>query len=85
MMFFLWGASAMASAVAALLFLRFWMRTRERLFVWFATAFAILCLNWIGLATDPHTQEARSAVYLLRLLAFAVILIALIDENRRKR
>ena len=85
MLSFLLGALTLSCLLAALIFLRFWVRTRERLFVWFATAFAILALNWIGLAARPATQEAGSEVYLIRLLTFLLIIFALVDENRRKR
>jgi hypothetical protein len=85
MILFLWGALTMACAVASLLFARFYVRTRERLFIWFATAFAVLGINWLGLGLSPTASEAHNAVYLIRLLAFLVIIGALVDQNRRKK
>jgi hypothetical protein len=82
---FIWGALTMSCAVAALCFARFYVRTRERLFVWFATAFAVLGLNWMGLALSPAHAETHNAVYLIRLLAFVIIIAAMIDQNRQKK
>jgi hypothetical protein len=79
---FLWGASACASWVAGLFFLRFWRETRDRFFGLFAAAFWALSLNWIGLALTEPPDEARTAFYLVRLLAFLLILAAVVDKNR---
>jgi hypothetical protein len=49
-MLFLHGATSMGSIVAALYFLRFWRDTRDRLFVLFSVAFAVLALNRAALA-----------------------------------
>ena len=82
---FLWGAEAMASLTAALLFLRFWRLTRDRLFTFFSLAFCSLALNWIVLAVDNAPAEEHHYVYLLRLAAFMLIIIGIIDKNRRAR
>ena len=43
------------AAVAALFFLRFWRRMKDRFFAFFAAAFAALAVDWLGLAvTDQH-------------------------------
>lgn len=82
---FMWGVLAMASCVAALFFLRFWRATRERLFVFFALAFAGLTANWLGLAVINHpTDEAQQEyAYIVRLVAFVILLIGIFDKNRR--
>lgn len=80
---FIWGALAMASWVAGLCFLRFWTRTKDRLFAYFAAAFWLLMLNWVGLAAVPPLDESRHEVFLLRLAAFVLIAIGIIDKNRR--
>jgi hypothetical protein len=81
--FFLWGALAMASATAALFFLRHWASSRDRLFAFFASAFAVLALNWISLAFIDPGVESRHVLYLLRLAAFVLIIVAIVDKNRR--
>jgi hypothetical protein len=79
---FLWGALAMGSVTIAVFFLRYWRRTGDRLFAFFAIAFAVMGLNWIGLALIDPGVEARHTVYLLRLAAFVLIIIGIIDKNR---
>jgi hypothetical protein len=80
---FLWGLLAMASAVASLLFLRYGKVTRDRLFLYFSAAFFAMTLNWLGLAIIEPDNEHRHVAYLLRLLAFVLILIGIIDKNVR--
>jgi hypothetical protein len=80
---FLWGALSMAHAAVALFFLRYWRTSHDRLFVYFAVAFAVMALNWIGLAMVDPGFELRHTLYLLRLAAFVLIIIGIIDKNRR--
>jgi hypothetical protein len=47
---FIMGAIAMASAIVALFFLRFWRDTGDRLFAIFAAAFLLLGITRLGLA-----------------------------------
>lgn len=72
--------------VASLLFLKFWMGTRDRLFAMFAVSFAILAVSRMVLVALPHFIEARTehttAVYLVRLVSYVVMLLAIIDKNR---
>jgi hypothetical protein len=77
------GALFAGYSVAALFFLRFWVTSRDRLFAMFAAAFGILALQRISLALTRTVVEDQSALYLLRLLAFIVILVAIVDKNRR--
>jgi Ca2+/Na+ antiporter len=80
---FLWGALAMTSVIASIFFMRYFRLTRDRLFVYFSIAFLAMALNWIGLAIADPSIETRHQVYVLRLLAFVLILIGIIDKNRR--
>jgi hypothetical protein len=80
---FLWGMLAMASLVASLLFLRYGKVTRDRLFVYFSAAFAVMMFNWIGLAAIEPNTEHRYLAYFLRLIAFVLILIGIVDKNVR--
>lgn len=85
MRIFAWGVLAMASLVAALFFLRYWRATRERLFGFFSLAFVGMAINWTVLAIiDQPVDEARQAnAYIIRLVAFVILLIGIIDKNRR--
>ena len=80
---FLGGAVFMGFCIAALLFLRFWRRTREGLFLAFAGSFLLLGINQALLALTQIPLEERSALYLVRLAAFLLIIAALWWQNRR--
>ena len=82
---FLSGAIVMGFAVAGLLFLRYWRRTRERLFLTFAASFFLLSVNYVWLAVTQIPVEERSPLFLVRLLAFSLILFALFQSNRSRR
>ena len=84
MRLFLWGMLTMATAVAALCFLRYWCSTRDRLFGFFALAFALMSANWAtNLWIAPEREAYEYRIYLVRLVAFALIVIGIIDKNRR--
>ncbi|HEY9553243.1 DUF5985 family protein [Allosphingosinicella sp.] len=80
---FLSGALTMGFLVAGLFFLRFWKRTHDGLFVAFALAFWLLGLTQALLALSNIPVEERSWLYLLRLAAFALILVSIGLKNRR--
>ena len=81
---FMLGAIVMACFVAGTFFLRFWRKTRDRLFAMFAVAFWLLGVNWLALAF-VRQDEVRTALYLVRLVAFILILVAIIDKNRSRQ
>lgn len=80
---FLAGAITMGFVIAGLFFLRFWAGTRDGLFLAFAIAFWLLGLNQALLALTDIPVEERSPLYLLRLAAFALILVSIALKNRR--
>jgi hypothetical protein len=75
--------AATASLFAGILFLRFWRETADRLFAWFAVAFAMFMVNYLMLAVVQMADEARFYAYLPRLAGFVLILAAIVDRNRR--
>ena len=79
---FLSGAVALGFAACALFFLRFWRRTREQLFLAFAVAFLLLGAGQTILALANIGTEERGSIYLLRLIAFLLILVAIYRKNR---
>lgn len=81
---FLLGAVVMACLIIGLFFLRFWRKSRDRLFVYFALTFWLLGAGWLCLAFVTR-DETRLLLYMLRLVAFAVLLLGIWDKNRRKR
>jgi hypothetical protein len=81
---FLSGAVAMGFLTASVFLLRFWRKTADRFFLAFAIAFILLALNqtlaqWLGAA-----DERVGYTYLLRVLAFALILCGIVDKNRAR-
>jgi hypothetical protein len=83
MVTFLYGAAAMGCAVIGLFFWRFWRQSLDRLFLMFALAFWILAVDRTVLGVLTFATEWREYVFLLRLLAFCLILYGIIDKNRR--
>lgn len=79
------GATTMGYGVCGLFFLRFWSATRDRLFVIFSAAFWVLGIQRLALAVIEPVPEWRTGLYALRLLAFLLILGAIIDKNRARR
>jgi hypothetical protein len=79
---FLLGVIVAASLTTALFFLKFWRQTRDVLFLAFAAAFLIEAANRTGrLFADP--TDATPWVYVVRLLAFLLLLGAIVYKNRR--
>jgi hypothetical protein len=79
------GVIAMGFAVCAAFFLRFWSRTRDSLFLVFALAFFLLALNQALTTLLGLPLEERSWLYLLRLVAFVMIILAIALKNFGKR
>jgi len=82
--FFL-GVIFTASITASLFFLKFWRMTRDSLFLAFAAAFAIEGLNRLTFLFVEHPNEGTPAIYVIRLLAFLLILAAIFRKNRRRQ
>jgi len=76
------GAIATASIVAALFFLRFWRSTGDRFFLFFALSFFIDGINRLLLAPAAQVTDDAPAYYLIRLVAYGLILFAILDKNR---
>jgi len=79
---FLNGGTAVGSLVVALFFLRFWRETGDRFFALFALAFTTFAANRTLLAVLEDEGEGATGVYVVRLLAFLIILGAIVDKNR---
>lgn len=83
---FIDGAIMITFCVAALCLLRFWRHSRDRFFFLFSLAFWIMAINRLLLTVlTPERSvpnENHVLLYLVRLLAFAILLVAIIDKNR---
>ena len=82
---FLLGAIAMASLVAGLCFFRFWLHSRDRFFVFFALSFWIEAANRCAMMALGTANEDAPLHYLVRLVAYGLIVAAIIDKNRSPR
>jgi Family of unknown function (DUF5985) len=76
------GGTTVAALVVALFFLRYWRQTDDRLFLMFSAGFFTFAVSRLILALLPEDDEGRVFIYTLRLLAFALILAAIVDKNR---
>jgi hypothetical protein len=83
MLEFLSGLIAMGFLIAGLFFFKFWRRTADALFAFFALAFWVLALNQTLTAFSRIPLEERTWLYLLRLIAFVLILIGIALKNRQ--
>jgi len=80
------GMIVMGYIVSALFFWRFWRLRRDRLFRWFALAFAILAgqrfaIGLFNPAEEDHFEAHHPGLCIVRLLAFVLILIAILEKN----
>jgi hypothetical protein len=80
---YLFGVLSTLSFVCGLFFLRYWRSSSDRFFAFFAIAFWSLGANWALLVGRDPSDEYTPYFYLLRLLAFVLILLAIVDKNRR--
>jgi hypothetical protein len=80
---FLHGVVALGAATIGLFFARFYRQTRDRLFVFLALAFFILGVHWTTLSILSSRMETRHWLFLPRLAAFVLIIIGILDKNRR--
>lgn len=78
------GGLSAGFLVLAAFFLRFWGRTRDALFLAFSAAFALMALNQALPVVLNVPQEERSGIYLIRLAAFLLIIVAVAGKNLKR-
>lgn len=79
------GSIAMGSFVIALFLLRFWRTTGDRLFLFFSASFFIEGWNRVLFWRLAGLSEEIEVYHLIRLLSYALILLAILDKNLVKR
>lgn len=79
------GAISTASIVAGLFFFRFWRTTRDRFFIFFALSFWIEGVNRLVLFHWVGPNEDAPGYYLIRVIAYGLIIAAIVDKNRARR
>ena len=83
---YLGGAVTLGYLVAGAFFLKFWRKTRDRLFLAFGVAFGLLlAVNQILATAIDAGDERVIYAYLLRVLGFVLILAAIVDKNLSMR
>jgi hypothetical protein len=82
---FLLGTLAAFSAAIALFFLRFMRETGDRLYGFFSAAFAVLTVDWIARTVLTPRHESQHYMFLIRLVAFLLILAGIAAKNRDRR
>jgi hypothetical protein len=81
MMAFLSGMEAAGYLVAALLFLRFWRKMRDSLFLWFSGAFCLFALNQVFVIWLGEGSDEGGAAFIPRLLGFVLLAVAILAKN----
>jgi len=71
--------------VAGLFFLRFWRSTGDRFFLFFALSFFIEGINRAVLSPTAQNNDGAPAYYVIRLIAYGLILYAILDKNRPEK
>ena len=82
---FLVGGIATASLIAGLFFFRFWRTTGDRFFLFFALSFWIEGAHRLALYQWLGQDEGSPYYYLPRLVAYGLIIAAIVDKNRTAR
>jgi hypothetical protein len=81
---FLLGVIVTFSLVAAAFFARFWLATRDLLFLGFSAAFALEGLNRMAFLFLDKPNAGDEVIYGVRLLSYLLILAAIANKNRAK-
>ncbi len=82
---FVSGLITMGFLVASVFFLRFWARSHDGLFAAFAAAFFLLAANQALVALLDMPREELSHIYLLRVIAFGIIIAGIVLKNAQSR
>jgi hypothetical protein len=79
---FVAGGITVTFAAIGFFFWRFWKKSGDRFYVLFAAAFWVLSVNRaMTLSTSFVNTEGLPIYYIVRLIAFLLILAAIIDKN----
>jgi len=80
---FLSGAIAMGYVIAGLFFIRFYSQSKDRLFMFFALSFMLLAVQRVIFLAIDSTVESNPGVLILRIIAYLLIITAIVDKNRK--
>lgn len=77
----LMGGIAVGSLTAGLFFFRFWRASGDRFFLYFALSFWLEAGNRVALGLLFNSSELEPLFYLLRVVAYGLILVAILQKN----
>jgi len=75
------GATAFASLMASIHFLKFWRRTSDAFFLFFAAAFAIDSVARFLMAAAQMTSASEPVYFIPRLVTFSLIALSIAGKN----
>lgn len=81
---FLRGGTMMSLLAIGVHFLVYWLVSRDRLFFFFSIAFICLALSQATAITQAETDHGPHT-YLIRLVAFILIIAGIIEKNLPKK
>lgn len=76
------GAIAMAALLLGVFFLRFWHQTRDTFFLYFAACFWLEAASRVVAVAFQYTSEDEPLLYLVRLISYGLIIVAIWQKNR---
>jgi hypothetical protein len=79
------GAIAVTSLLVGLFFYRFWRHTGDIFFLFFALSFWLEAVNRLALGLLGGAGEESVSFYSIRLVSYALILLAIWQKNRPPR
>lgn len=79
---FIGGAIFLGMALMAAIFFRFYKKTSDTLFIYFTAAFSLLAAERIILVWTNTLDEVQAGAYCMRLMAFGLIIFAVVQKNR---
>lgn len=79
---FLRGGTMVAFFSIGLFLLRFWKESNDRLFIFFSAAFLLMAVSQLLLLLFlSQSADNAPAIYWIRLLAFLLIIIGIVEKN----
>jgi hypothetical protein len=78
------GAIAVAAFAAGLFFLRYWRSSKDPFFLYLMASFWLQAISYLIVGLTRSWNEATSAQYVVRVLAYGLILLAIWTKNQRR-
>lgn len=76
------GASITSDICIALFFFRFWNEKRDAFFLLFALAFSLMAVSSLTVIIIGKAAEFAPFAYGVRLIAYLLIIFAIVNKNR---